>query len=71
MYSKLLREKINPAQERIYKQLTRWNINSLMDMADPDEALRYEAMKPLRQYVMKNYKFVAQQFGQNLLFERK
>jgi hypothetical protein len=42
-----------------------------MDMADPDEALRYEAMKPLRQYVMKNYKFVAQQFGQNLLFERK
>jgi hypothetical protein len=71
MYSKLLREKINPAQERIYKQLTRWNINSLMNMADPDEALRYEAMKPLRQYVMKNYKFVAQQFGQNLLFERK
>ena len=71
MYSKMLREKINPAQKPIYEQLTRWDINKLMDMADTDEALRYEAMKPFRQYVMKNYKFVAQQFGQNLLFERK
>ncbi|MHC4109704.1 MAG: ArnT family glycosyltransferase [Planctomycetota bacterium] len=71
MYSKLLREKINPAQKRMYEQLTRWGINRLMDMADPDEALRYEAMKPFRQYVMKNYKIVAQPFGQNLLFERK
>ena len=71
MYSKLLREKINPAQKRIYEQLTRWDINRLMDMADTDEALRYEAMKPFRQYVMKNYKIVAQPFGQNLLFERK
>ena len=70
-YSKLLREKIDPAQKRIYEQFTRWDINRLMDMADPDEALRYEAMKPFRQYVMKNYKIVAQRFGQNLLFERK
>jgi hypothetical protein len=71
MYSKLLSEKINLAQKRIYEQLTRWDINRLMDMADTDEALRYEAMKPFRQYVMNNYKIVAQPFGQNLLFERK
>lgn len=37
---------------------------------DEDEALRYEAMKPFREYIMKNYKIV-RPFGQHVLFERK
>ena len=36
----------------------------------PDEALRYEAMQPLRVYVMKNYTIV-NEFGQEILFRRK
>jgi hypothetical protein len=37
---------------------------------DEDEALRYEAMKPLREFVMKNYKII-QLFGEHVLFELK
>ena len=37
---------------------------------DQDEALRYEALKPLREFVMKNYKIV-RLFGQQVLFELK
>ncbi len=37
---------------------------------DPDEALRYEVMKPLREYVMKNYRIV-NTFGSETLFQRK
>lgn len=37
---------------------------------DDDEALRYEAMQPFRQFVTKNYKIV-RAFGQHVLFERK
>jgi hypothetical protein len=37
---------------------------------DEDEALRYEALRPLRDFVMKNYKIV-QLFGEHVLFERK
>lgn len=70
MYSKLLREKINPAQARLYEQLTRWDARRLMEGADPDEALRYEAMKPFREFVMTNYK-IFRAFGQNVLFEQK
>jgi len=35
------------------------------------EAKRYEAMKPLRRYVMNNYKIVPVPFGRHVLFERK
>jgi len=35
-----------------------------------DEALRYEAMKPFREFVMKNYKIV-KMFGKHVLFELK
>ncbi len=70
MYSKLLREKINPAQARLYEQITRWDARRLMERADPDEALRYEAMKPFRKFVMTNYK-IFRAFGQNVLFEQK
>ncbi len=37
---------------------------------DEDEALRYEILKPLREFVMKNYR-VVQVFGQHVLFELK
>ncbi|MBP8604332.1 MAG: glycosyltransferase family 39 protein [Phycisphaerae bacterium] len=36
----------------------------------PDEAKRYEAMKPLREFVMHNYSF-AGQFGDHMVFEKK
>jgi len=35
---------------------------------EPDEAKRYEAMKPLRDFVMNNYRIVGQ-YGQHVLFE--
>jgi len=37
---------------------------------DPVEVLRYQAMKPFRQYVMNNYRPV-QPFGDHILFQRK
>jgi hypothetical protein len=36
---------------------------------DPDEALRYDAMKPFRDFVMNNYR-IAGQYGIHLLFEK-
>ncbi len=46
-----------------YRQLlaTKW----------PDEARRYEAMKPFRDYVMQNYRIVSEFTGQHVLFVRK
>jgi len=43
----------------------------LRERIEPDEALRYEAMQPFREFVMKNYKIVRRPFGQHVLFERK
>jgi hypothetical protein len=37
---------------------------------DEDEALRYEAMQPFREFVMNNYQIV-RMFGQHILFELK
>jgi hypothetical protein len=42
----------------------------LRERVEPAEALRYQAMKPLREYVMNNYKIV-QTFGDHILFQRK
>jgi 4-amino-4-deoxy-L-arabinose transferase-like glycosyltransferase len=39
-------------------------------ISGPDEVARYEAMRPLRQYVMNNYRIV-RTFGPHVLFERK
>jgi len=71
MYMKMLSEKISPAQANIYESLTVWDAQRLMRMAEPDEALRYEAMKPFREYVMKNYTIVQRPFGASVLFQRK
>jgi hypothetical protein len=42
----------------------------LREKIEPDEAMRFEALKPLREFVMKNYKIV-QLFGEHVLFELK
>jgi hypothetical protein len=42
----------------------------LRENADPDEARRYEAMEPLRAYVMQNYRIV-RDFDPEVLFQRK
>ncbi len=44
--------------------------NWLRENFDEDEALRYEILKPFREFVMKNYRIV-QVFGQHVLFELK
>jgi hypothetical protein len=43
---------------------------ALRQTVEPAEALRYEVMRPLREYVMKNYEIVGQ-FGAHVLFTRK
>ncbi len=48
----------------MYAQMLRENI-------EPDEALRYEAMKPFREFVMKNYKIVRTFVNPHVLFQRK
>jgi 4-amino-4-deoxy-L-arabinose transferase-like glycosyltransferase len=60
---------LNPAKpdeitafDTAYKQF-------LNDKIEPDEALRYAAMKPLRDYVTTHYRF-AGQYGDHVLFER-
>jgi hypothetical protein len=42
----------------------------LRERFDEDEALRYEALKPFREFVMKNYRIV-NLFGEHVLFELK
>jgi hypothetical protein len=42
----------------------------LRESVGPDEALRYEAMRPLRAYVMKNYQIVGE-FDAQVLFQHK
>jgi len=42
----------------------------LREKIEPDEAMRFEALKPLREFVMKNYRIV-QLFGEHVLFELK
>jgi hypothetical protein len=41
----------------------------LTEHISKDEALRYQAMEPMRRFVMNNYRF-AGQYGQHMLFER-
>jgi len=56
-------EKIIAAYDQVWSQM--------LSKIDPAEALRYKAMKPLRDYVMKNYKIVQRPFGDHILFQRK
>lgn len=47
-----------------------WWSNILREEFGEDEALRYQTLKPFREFVMKNYKIV-QMFGTHVLFELK
>jgi hypothetical protein len=59
-----------PANKRIIDEYDAAYSKWLRDNIDEDEALRYKAMQPFREFVMKNYKIV-QSFGQHVLFEWK
>jgi hypothetical protein len=48
---------------------TAWS-NFLESQIEPDEAKRYEALKPFRDFVMNNYQIVGQ-YGNHILFEKK
>jgi len=60
-----------PANEQVISQYDAMYAKMLREQIEPDEALRYEAMKPFREFVMKNYKIVQRPFGTNVLFQRK
>ena len=60
-----------PANEQIAGQYDVMYAKMLHEQIEPDEALRYQAMKSFREFVMKNYKIVQQPFGANVLFQRK
>jgi len=60
-----------PSVPEIVSQYDQMYAKMLRDQIEPTEALRYEAMKPFREYVMQNYKIVQQPFGANILFQRK
>ena len=59
-----------PPQEESVKQYEQIYAKALREQVDPLEAKRFEAMQPLRSYVMKNYQIVGE-FGQDVLFQRK
>ncbi|MHC4556426.1 MAG: ArnT family glycosyltransferase [Planctomycetota bacterium] len=59
-----------PANEQVVSQYDAAYAKILREKIEPDEALRYEQMKPFREFVMKNYR-VVRTFGQHVLFERE
>ena len=71
MYTKMLAEKIEGEEVNNYAGLTVWIPYAPWAKAMPQEAERFEAMKPLRDFVMANYEFVPQRFGNHLLFKLK
>jgi hypothetical protein len=72
LYMRLLGEQFDPRQQGYghLPGLTTWLFLQPWTKAMPDEALRYEAMQPLRTFVMNNYRIVGH-YGEHVLFERK
>jgi len=68
-FAGLERPQLLPPDEKMIAAYDQLHSQSLQNI-EPAEALRYEAMKPFRQYVMTNYKIV-QPFGTHILFQRK
>jgi hypothetical protein len=60
-----------PSVPQIVSQYDQIYAKELREKIEPAEALRYQEMKPFREYVMQNYKIVQQPFGANILFQRK
>ena len=59
-------------QPNAVKTYEAWYGSLLKEKVGPDEAARFEAMKPLRDYVMAHYRIVYNQSrGPHVLFERK
>ncbi len=59
-----------PLDENVIAAYDKQWAEMLRTKFDQDEALRYEAMKPLREFVMNNYRIV-RLFGEHVLFELK
>ncbi|MHC5088773.1 MAG: glycosyltransferase family 39 protein [Planctomycetota bacterium] len=57
----------NPQEIAAYD--AKWK-KALETQIEPEEAERYEAMKPFRDFVMNNYRIV-RQFGNHIVFEKK
>jgi hypothetical protein len=60
-----------PAVPQIVSQYDEMYAKMLHENIEPDEALRYKAMKPFREFVMKNYKIVRTFVNPHVLFQRK
>jgi hypothetical protein len=60
-----------PANDEVLMQVEEQYRKTLAEIVnDPDEIERFEVMKPLRDYVTKNYRIV-RSFGAHVLFHRK
>ncbi|NLZ03687.1 MAG: hypothetical protein GXY19_00765 [Phycisphaerae bacterium] len=66
----LIRQQFLPTDETTVKQYEEAYAQQLGEVIGPDEAARFKVMKPLRDYVMKNYRIVGL-FGEQVLFQRK
>ncbi|MDI9432492.1 MAG: glycosyltransferase family 39 protein [Planctomycetota bacterium] len=66
----LLRGQFLPGDEATVKQYEAAYVQQLREVIEADEAMRFQVMKPLRDYVMKNYTIVGL-FGEQVLFQRK
>lgn len=70
LYKKLLAEKFDPRQKEYSNLPTTscWLQYAPWSKAMPDEAKRYDAMEPLRDFVMNHYRIVGH-YGMHVLFE--
>lgn len=59
-----------PANDEIARRFDQMYARALAEQISPAEGQRYEAMAPLRSYVMKNYQIVGS-YGAHVLFRRK
>ncbi|HOW19786.1 MAG TPA: hypothetical protein PLC79_12170, partial [Phycisphaerae bacterium] len=59
-----------PADDEIARRFDQMYAKALAEQVSLTEAQRYEAMAPLRSYVMKNYRIVGS-YGSHVLFRRK
>ena len=62
-----------PIDKRTVEQYDAAYAKMLRERIDSDEALRYKAMKPFRDFVMQNYRIVqpVDKFWSHVLFELK
>ena len=60
-----------PANDDVVRQFDQMYTKLLSEQVEPAEAQRYEAMQPLRSYVMKNYQIAGRYGRQLVLFKRK